>query len=484
MSAADPLKTGRPLRIVGLMAALLASVFAFQLNASMLSPVLVTMQRELNATSAQIALTQTAFFTSAALFSLFLPRLGDLVGRRRVMLVMLGGAVLGGVVAALAPNVAVLFIGRVVQGLAGPIVPLSLIMLRVEVPQPKRYATLMAVLTSVNGGIGGGDAILGGWLAHTVGFRTVFWVMVAVAILATVLVATNSRDSVSETTPPMDWKGVGLLVIVLGTILTAFNQAGEPSTADWGAIGTLLVVGVVAALLFCRVESRSAHPLVPMRYLRSRSTWPLLLTTLLTMTGVFAVMNGIIPQLAQDTEVGAGVPAETVSFLTLTPYALAGLVMGPLAGALAGRFGYVRVLRIGLLCTGGGLLLAIYVVGNPAGWALLALSILIGITYAGVANIMLNGLGIVLSPADNQGYLPGLNSGMFNLGAGLSFAILYAVMTATGANSPAHGYLGGIVTGAIIVTAASFVSLLIPKPADDIKTSRVENSALEPSHDR
>lgn len=59
--------------IVALMAALMASVFAFQLNASMLSPALTTMERELNTSSSQISLTQTVFFTACALFSLFLP---------------------------------------------------------------------------------------------------------------------------------------------------------------------------------------------------------------------------------------------------------------------------------------------------------------------------------------------------------------------------------------------------------------------------
>ena len=68
--------------VVALMAALMAAIFAFQLNASMLSPALTTMRVELNTTDAQIGLTQTVFFTSCAVFSLFLPRLGDLIARK------------------------------------------------------------------------------------------------------------------------------------------------------------------------------------------------------------------------------------------------------------------------------------------------------------------------------------------------------------------------------------------------------------------
>ena len=141
--------------VVALMAALMAAIFAFQLNASMLSPALTTMRVELNTTDAQIGLTQTVFFTSCAVFSLFLPRLGDLIGRKKVLLGILVLTALGCVVSALAVNVPMLMIGRVIQGVAGPIVPMTLIMLHAKVTEDKKYAKLMAILTSVNGGIGG-----------------------------------------------------------------------------------------------------------------------------------------------------------------------------------------------------------------------------------------------------------------------------------------------------------------------------------------
>ena len=75
---------------------------------------------------------------------------------------------------------------------------------------------------------------------------------------------------------------------------------------------------------------------------------------------------------------------------------------------------------------------------------------------------MLNVLGIVLSPADNQGYLPGMNAGAFNLGAGVSFAILFAVATIFADNG--GGYIAGMVTGAILLVCALATSFLIPRP--------------------
>ncbi|MCB5909484.1 uridine transporter UriT [Streptomyces pinistramenti] len=457
---------GSGVRVGVLVAALLVACFAFQLNASMLSPALKSIQDSLGASSAEIGLTQTAFFTSAALFSLFLPRLGDVIGRRKVLAGMLGLMVVGCVIAALATSVPMLFAGRIIQGVSGPVVPLCLIMLRVEVKEPKRYGTLLGVITAVNGGIAGVDSLAGGYLADHHGFASVFWAMAGVAALATVLVATLTPESKAPVASRMDWPGVVLLVVSVGSLLIALNEAGKLAAANWPLIACLVVLAAGAFALFWRTENRSSHPLVATRHLRQRATWATLLTTVLTMTGVFAVMNGLIPAFAQDAQAGLGMSAEQSAWWTLTPYALAGLAMGPVAGRLAATYGYGRILRCGLVGSVAAVVLMILTLHGQSRILLLLMSLLIGVTYAGVTNIVLNGLGIVLSPRENPGFLPGLNAGAFNLGAGLSFAVLYAVETAaqpTDAASPG-GYTAGMIAGVVILAAAIAASFLIPKP--------------------
>ncbi len=460
--------TQRRVNVAALMTALLAACVAFQLNASMLSPALVKIEEELNTTSAAVGLTQTAFFTAAALFSLFLPRLGDIIGRKKVLGGMLVVLTIGSVVAALAPSIEVLFVARLIQGVSGPVVPLTLIMLRVEIRDAKLYGTLMGVITAVNGGIAGVDAIAGGYLAENHGFASVFWAMAAVGAVATALLMFLAPESRAEKKEKMDWVGVVPLVISVGTLLTAFNEAGKLADANWPLVIGLMVISVIAFIVFWKVENRTAQPLVATHLLKQRSTWALLLTTLLTMTGVFAIMNGIIPALAQDGVVGFGLGAEDSAWWTLTPYAIAGLVMGPIAGRLAASWGYGKMLRIGMIGSVITLALMLLIVGSDSKLGLLGVSVLIGITYAGIGNIMLNGLGIVLSPKENPGFLPGLNAGAFNLGAGLSFAVIYAVKTATTAadGSGTEGYYGGIIAGLIILVLALATSFLIPKPVD------------------
>lgn len=448
------------------MTALLVACFAFQLNASMLSPALERMAKELKTTDDVIGLTQTVFFTSAALFSLFLPRLGDMIGRRKLLTAMMALTAVGCVLSALAgmtSSVALLFVGRVIQGVAGPTVPVCLIMLRVAVPDPKRYGTLLGVITAVNGGIAGVDALAGGWLAQNFGFGSVFWTMAVIAVLAAVAVAFLTDESLVPGDHRMDWTGTIALVVAVGALLTIFNELAKLSNANFWLVAGLFWLAALSAVAFWIQEERTSQPLVATVYLKSRSTWALLLTTTLTMTGVFAVMNGLVPGLAQDTDYGPGLSPDVVSFWTLTPYAIAGLLMGPVSGTLAGRFGYRKVLRVGLLGTVIGLG-AIFVISPSATPVLLlAVNVFVGITYAGMSNIMLNGLGVVLSPSDNPGYLPGLNAGAFNLGAGISFAILPAVSVELG--SGLDGFQGAVITGLVLLALAFASSLLIPAPA-------------------
>lgn len=454
------------------MAALLVACFAFQLNASMLSPALRLMAEELKTTDDVIGLTQTVFFTAAALFSLFLPRLGDMIGRRKLLTGMMALTAVGCALSALAGmtgSMALLFVGRVIQGVAGPTVPVCLIMLRVAVPDPKRYGTLLGVITAVNGGIAGVDALAGGWLAQNFGFGSVFWTMAVIAVLAAVAVAFLTDESLVPGNHRMDWTGTIALVVAVGALLTIFKELAKLSNANFWLVAGLFLLAALSAVAFWIQEERTSQPLVATVYLKSRSTWALLLTTTLTMTGVFAVMNGLVPGLAQNTGYGPGLGTDVVSFWTLTPYAIAGLLMGPVSGTLAGRFGYRKVLRVGLLGTviGLGAIFAISPSATPV--LLLAVNVFVGITYAGMSNIMLNGLGVVLSPSDNPGYLPGLNAGAFNLGAGISFAILPAVSVALG--SGLDGFQGAVITGLVLLALAFASSLLIPAPAVEKETA-------------
>ena len=323
------------------------------------------------------------------------------------------------------------------------------------------------MIAVVNGGIAGFDALAGGLLTTAFGFRSIFWCTGAISVIALAMIWVWGVESKPSAGTSMDWLGVVALGIVVATLLTALNQAGDPATANWTLVVVLAVIGIAFCVIFWIREGRAKEPLATTADLRRRATWALLLTTLLTLTGVFATINGLATSLVQNSDLGFGLSAAVASVAILTPYALIGWVVGPIAGRLAPKVGYLTVLRVGL--AGSVVAIAIMAgVGVHSLPFLIGACCLLGITYAGLTNIMLNGLGIVLSPPHNPGFLPGMNAGAFNLGAGLSFAILPVLQVAgspSGSHSPA-GYISGMGLGLVITGAALAVSFIIPRPVD------------------
>ena len=168
--------------------------------------------------------------------------------------------------------------------------------------------------------------------------------------------------------------------------------------------------------------------------------------------------------LAQNPTAGFSMSADAASLFLLAPYALIGLVVGPFAGRFAPVIGYGNLLRIGNAAS-AILLVLLAFVGVNSKITLIVAVILLGITYAGIGNIVLNNLGVVNSPKDNEGFLPGMNSAAFNLGAGVSFAILPVFMVAgspAGSDSAA-GYTTAFLVAAVILAISVATSLFIPK---------------------
>lgn len=450
-----------PRSVVPLMVALLMACMAFQLNATMLNPVLVTIAGALDTSEATIGLSQTAFFMSAALFSIFIPRLSDIVGRRKILFILIFVTTIGGVLSAITPNIELYFVSRIIQGFSGPVVPLCLLMLHAEVNDPKRYGMLMGIITAVNGGIAGIDAFLGGFIATHFGFRPVFWFIAAVGLITLPFILKGVRETKPSAGQKMDWFGVLFLVITLAGFLVAFNEAGKITHANWWIVAISIVIAILSFLFFIQIEKRISEPLVTVEHLKERSTWALLLTTVLTMTGIFAVVNGLVVSFAQNGEIGFDFTANKTAIYLLAPYALIGWLVGPFMGKLAPIWGYNRILRFGLIGSIIGILI-LMLFGLGSLTILILGTLLIGVMYAGTANIMLNGLGVVLSPEDNPGFLPGMNAAAFHIGAGLSFALLPAMLVLS--SDLLQGYGNGMLLGLIITVVALLVSFLIPKP--------------------
>src|SRR3954469_12731740 len=110
---------------------------SFAVLQSLVAPTLGTIGEELKVSTGDASWVLTAYLLSAAVLTPILGRLGDMVGKRRVLIVILSLLLVGTVLAALAPNLGVLIIGRILQGAAGAVMPLSIGIVRDELPKER-----------------------------------------------------------------------------------------------------------------------------------------------------------------------------------------------------------------------------------------------------------------------------------------------------------------------------------------------------------
>ncbi|WP_026152406.1 MFS transporter [Actinopolyspora halophila] len=412
-------------RHAGLLSALVLAVAGYQINATMLAPALPDVIERLDTTSGSAGLAQTLFFLFAAIGQVTIARLSDHVGRQRMLLATLGALIAGEAVCALAPNIGIFVIGRMLQGVSSGTFSLAYLILHESLP-PRRFGRALGIVTAVNGGIAGIDAVLGGMVADTVGFRGIFLASLVLTAGATAAVFVWVPSTGVPSTGKMDWKGALLLGLGLTGILLALN---EGSDWGWGSPGTLVLLlgGLSALALFFRAEGKTRGALIDTATLTSRRVWPLLLTTVFTLAGVFGMLNFTIPLLTQSPEGGYEVSATLSALLFLTPASALGIVAAPIAGHFAPRIGWRRSVLIGLLGTVVAFLPLVLAPRVP--WVLFTALATLGITYTGYSLTALTGLAVESAPPDKPGSLPGINGACFGIGSSLGIAAVSSVVT-------------------------------------------------------
>ncbi len=447
------------MRAVLLVATLTLAVLSYQLNATMITPVLPQIAAELGESIDHVSGISSLFFLSGGIAGIVLARWSDFIGRKRCLMVVLAILVAGTLLCVAAPNLPVLLAGRLLQGCSSAAFQITYLLLK-EMLRADLFGLSLGVITAVNGGVGGVDGYLGGLLAGRFGFRAVFAAILLIGAVAIIAAALQlPRDEPVERGERMDWPGAGALSILLACISFFVSDGAQ---AGWLSGRALVWLGGAALALaaFAWVEGRRAVPLVAIPYLRSRQCWPMLLTTMLTLAGVFAVINFTVVLLSQDRMVGYGLDSATSALRYLSPAAFIGVLSAPLAGWLADRVGWLRVMRGGL---GGSVLLLIAIalrIDDPL--VVLAATALLGLTYNGLALTTLNGLGVLLSPKDAPAALPGLNGAAFGLGANLGIAVV-APFAAAGTVS---GYSTALTISCGITLGAFLASLFITRQAE------------------
>lgn len=375
-------------------------------------------------------------------------RLGDLYGHRRMFLAGLAFFTLASLACGLAPSQEVLVAARAIQGLGGAVVSavaLSLIMnLFTETRERTRAMGVYGFVCAGGGSLG---VLLGGLLT-SVGWHWIFLVNLPIGVA----VYLASRLLLPATAAPGSGEKLdvaGAATVTLSLMLAVYGVVGG-NAAGWGSARTLALLSAAALLmaLFLFIESRSAHPLVPLELFRRRNICISNICAVLWSAGMFAwfFMSALyLQQVLGYTPMQVG-----LAFLP------ANLVMAALSlgwsARLVMRFGIRAPLAAGLLLAAAGLLLfarAPLAADSGGFWLdVLPGMLLLGLG-AGVAfNPMLMAAMHDVSPAD-AGLASGLVNTAFMLGGALGLAVLASLAAGRTAALAARGSdaLGALLGG-------------------------------------
>ncbi|KPN91435.1 MFS transporter [Pseudomonas nunensis] len=349
-------------------------------------------------------------------------RLGDLIGRRRLLLIGIALFTLASVLCGLAPSLSLLIAARAVQGLGAAIMmALTLAFIGETVPKAKTGSAmgLLGTMSAIGTALG---PSLGGVLIAGLGWQAIFLINVPLGILTFALAWLHlPADRRGPNTVRGDFDPLGTLLLAL--TLAAYALA---MTQGHGSFAALLLAAVVGGGLFVFVEAKVASPLIRLGLLRDLALSGSLASNLLVSTVMMATL--VVGPFYLTRGLGLNL-------------ALVGMVMsiGPIISVLSGfpagrvvdRFGAPMMAVVGLMgMAAGSMALALLpallgVAGYVAGIAVLTP----GYQLFQAAN---NTLVMVDVPGDQRGMMSGLLSLSRNLGLITGASVIGAVFVASG----------------------------------------------------
>jgi len=449
---------------VGVLVVLLLAGVSFALSQTLVIPALPDIAANVDASPAAASWILSGFLLSASISTPIVGKLGDVYGKGRVLTLVLLLFSVGGVVCALAHSIAVLILGRVIQGVAGGVFPLAFGIIRDTFP-PDKVASGLGLVSAILG-IGAGIGLpLSGVIADGIGVQWLFWISL-IALPAALAAHRLVPASPASRRVRIDWIGAALLSAALASVLLAVTEAND---WGWGSAKTigLFAVGGLLFGIWILVESRVKEPLIDLGVLRGRAVATTNLTGLLVGFAMFSSFL-LIPQFAQAPESSGYGFGDTVSQagLLLVPAAIFQLVAGPLAGGLGARIGFRTTLAGGAgLATMAFVFLAL---AHAHPWQFIVSAALLGcgisFAFASMANLIVGAV-----PQSEVGVATGINTIMRTVGGAFGAAVASAILTGTtvaGSSLPSEGaYTAAFVLSAAGGVLAVGAALLVPTRA-------------------
>lgn len=405
-------------------AVLAAAGIVVSLMQTLVVPIIPELPTLLGTSAANASWAITATLLAGAVATPVLGRLGDMYGKRRILLVSLALLVAGSVVCAFSDSLAPLVVGRALQGCAVGVIPLGISIMRDELP-PERLGSAMALMSS-SLGVGGALGLpAAAAIAEHADWHVLFWVSAGLGAVVVALVTAFVPESSQVGGGRFDLVGAIGLSAGLVCLLLAISKGGDWGWTSATTLG-LFAAALLVLLLWGGWELRTRQPLVDLRVSMRRQV---LLTNLASVVIGFSMyaMSLVLPQLLElpkATGYGLG-QSMLMAGLCLGPAGLVMMAVSPLSAKVSAALGPKVSLMIGaaVIACGYGLGIAMM----SAAWQIVIVSAVIGVgiafAYAAMPALIMSAVPLSETAAAN-----GLNTLMRSIGTSSSSAVIGVVL--------------------------------------------------------
>jgi len=438
------------------------ALFMVALDNLVVTTALPVIKRDLGASLQDLQWMVNAYTLTFAVLLITGAALGDRFGRRRVFLIGMATFIGGSALAALSPSSDVLILARAIQGFGAAIVtPLTLTILSAAMP-PERRALALGAWGGIAGLAIAIGPLVGGAIAEGLAWHWIFWLNVPIGLVVLPLAATRLTETYGPEgrldIPGLGLISAGLFALVWGVINGNDMGWGSPQVVGAIVAGAALLVGFIAW------EARQEHPMLPLRFFRSRAFSASNVVSLLMYFGMF----GSVFLLAQFFQVVQGYSPFQAGLRTL-PWTGMPIFVAPIAGLLAGRIGGRPILFTGMALQAVALGWIAAIVTPTIPYEDMVIPFILagigmGLFFAPIANVVLSAVR-----REEEGKASGATNTIREVGGVFGVAVLAAIFTANGDYGSPAAYVSGlqpaVAVGAVVVGIGAIAALFIPARA-------------------
>lgn len=451
-----------PGRLIGVLA-LTGIVGA--LMQTLVVPLIGVLPKILDTSASNASWVITVTLLAGAVATPVIGRLGDMYGKRRVLVVCTVPLVLGSVVCAMASSLAPMIVGRALQGLGVGLIPLGISTMRDLLPPARLHSSI--ALMSASMGIGGALGLpVAAAVAENASWRALFWgVAVLSAVVLVLLWIIIPEIPVSGKAGRFDVIGAVGLGAALVCFLMAVSMGGD---WGWSSGATLELFGaaVVIALIWGWWELRVSSPLVDLRMAAGRQVLLTNAASIVVGFGMYA-SSLIVPQLMQlPSSTGYGLGQSMLAMgLWMAPGGLMMMAVSPIGGRISSTYGPKLTLLLGCLVIALGYGSSIFLMGSI--WGLMvAICIIcggVGLAYGAMPALIMAAVPISATASANS-----VNTLMRSIGTSTSAAVVGVVLAQMstrvgGYNLPTEaGFRTGLLIACGVAIVAALITLAIP----------------------